>query len=88
MKKVKGYVCCKSTERPLYFPEIIWVDDEEEIQSEKFQSTSGGFFEIDVPEYVNTIYVRNRGYSSEEYKINKNGKTSIIAKLSKNTTYG
>lgn len=79
---------CRSTERPLYFPIINWINSDGEVIEESFQSESEGFFQIEVPNYVDTIYVRNKGYHSESFQLMKTGKTSIIVKLVKNTTYG
>jgi len=88
MKTIKIYATCRSTERPLYYCEISWLDNNGDLfNTEGNQSSEGGFYEFKVPDYVTEIYVRNKTYSSEKYTINLVGSTSIMAKLKRNTSY-
>lgn len=88
MKKIKGKIQCKNTGRNLYFPEIIWFDENAEMQIQTFGSESEGFFEIDVPTETTTLYIRNKGYKSKDITLPPNTSTIyLLIELEKNTKY-
>lgn len=69
MKYVKGFISCANTGNKLFFPEIFWLDDEGTLREEKFESSSEGFFELNLPDYVEEVYIRNKVYDSVSVKI-------------------
>ena len=82
MRKVIGYVMCRTTNRLLHNPILYWFSHDGLIQEKIFGTESEGKFEIDVPEYVEKVYVANRGYSVREIKIN-NVNNQVLVYLNK-----
>lgn len=69
MQKVIGYVFCKKTNRVLHNPILYWFNRDGGIQEKIIGTETEGKFEIEVPEYVQKLYVGNRGYSIREIRL-------------------
>ncbi|NJO01650.1 MAG: hypothetical protein HC880_08120 [Bacteroidia bacterium] len=83
MRTITGYVFCKKTNRMLLNPILYWFDQQGSIQEKIFGTESEGKFDIDIPPYVEKLYVANKGYSIREIVLRPT-MDQIIVHLSKN----
>ncbi len=81
-KTIIGYIYTKTNspcdnsvkweqdKRILQRPIVYWIDQNEEIQEIRIGTETGGRFEIDVPKWLDRIYVQNEGFEPEEIMLN------------------
>ncbi len=78
MRKIAGYVFCKITSRVLHNPIIYWFDQHGRIEEKIMGTQSEGRFEVDLPTYVDKLYVANRGYSVREIHLSSHTQRVMV----------
>lgn len=68
-KKVTGYVFCKRTNRMIPDSVLYWFDKSGDIRELVVNNDSDGKFEVDLPEYVDKLYISSHGYMTREVKL-------------------
>lgn len=79
MKEIRLRVLCKKSGKPLYFPELVYLDKRGGMVYVDPPEASG-IFVLEIPDYVKEIAVRHKDYkTSPFYKVNP----GMIIKLDK-----